>query len=80
MRQLQAYTFEWAMLWHTQYEVHRALPGDDCLFVEHMITDFKVSAIPGSFFGSIDDRIRFCFGALDTHDINELYLRLKDAV
>lgn len=50
---------------------------NDYDFVSHMIKHIGVSAIPGSLFGDHQQHLRFCYGALQQHQIQELAHRLQ---
>lgn len=47
-------------------------------FVEEMIQNINVSAIPGELFGKHFQTLRFCYGAMTRSDIEELGNRLKN--
>jgi len=55
------------------------IPGlnNSISLVEKMIPGVKVSCMPGYYFGGHDDQLRFCFGALESLQIEELEKRLR---
>ena len=50
---------------------------DSVAFVEGLIKNAHISAMPGVYFGDSPDYIRICFGALDDKKLNEFGNRLK---
>ncbi len=49
-------------------------------FVQSMIREAGISAMPGSLFGDFEHKVRFCFGALTLKDIHLFEERLKSFV